>query len=110
MIDIKNAAPMVIDNGVRDLSIRNSVAGSLITPQHMPKFYIFAETGPIGPNFVDFSTDSLTSLYGNETFNPQSKYYTHQTPFLQAAAAAGNNCVVQRLISPDAKDRANVVL
>lgn len=110
MIDIKNAAPMVIDNGVRDLSVRNSVAGSLITPQHMPKFYIFAETGPIGPNFVDFSTDSLTSLYGNETFNPQSKYYTHQTPFLQAAAAAGNNCVVHRLISPDAKDKANVVL
>lgn len=110
MADIINAAPMVIDLGTQDRSTLPVSVSSLVTPQHLPKFYIFAETGPVGNRFLDFSTDSLTNLYGDDTFNTTKKYYTHQTPFLQAAAAAGNNCVVQRLVSPNATDCSNVTL
>lgn len=110
MIDIKNAAPMVIDQGTRDLSTTTASINTLVTPQHLPKFYIFAEKGPIGPNFVDLGQDTLSNLYGDETFNVNKKYYTHQTPFLQVVAAAGNNCVVHRLVATQSRDRSNVVL
>lgn len=110
MTDILNAAPMVIDQGTRDLSTRVVPRAALQIPQHLPKIYIFGEKGKVGPQYVDFDTVSLTQLYGDETFNVNKKYYTHQTPFLQAIAAAGNNCVVHRLVAPDAKDVANLAL
>lgn len=110
MTDILNAAPMVIDQGTRDLSTRIVPRAALQIPQHLPKFFIFAEKGKVGPQYVDFDNVSLTQLYGDETFNINKKYYTHQTPFLQAIASAGNNCVVHRLVAPDAKDVANLAL
>ena len=110
MADIINAAPMVIDHGTRDLSTRVVPATPLSIPQHLPKYYIFAEKGPLGPNYMDVSTASITQVYGDVTFDVNSKYYTHQTAFLQATAKEGNNCVVHRLSAPDAKDRANVAL
>lgn len=110
MTDIVNAAPMVIDLGTRDLSTRIVPASALSIPQHLPKFYIFAEKGPSGPTYVDFDSVSLTQLYGDDTFDVNKKYYTHQNPFIQAAASAGNNCVIHRLFAPDAKDKANLAL
>lgn len=110
MQDIINAAPMVIDLGTQDLSTRVVPLNSLNFPQHLPKLYIFAEKGPIGPNYVDMLGVSLTQLYGDETFNLLNKYYTHQTVFLNAIASAGNNCVVHRVIPDDAKDGANIVM
>lgn len=110
MMDIQNASPMVYSLGTRDLSSRIVNNNSLNVPQHLPKLYIYAESGPIGPNYIDLSATSLTSLYGTETFNVDGKYYTHQTPFLEVIAAQGNNCVVHRLVAPDAKDTANITL
>jgi len=110
MTDILNAAPMVISQGTRDLSTRVVPRAALQLPQHLPKIYIFAEKGKVGPQYVDFDNASLTQLYGSETFNVNKKYYTHQTPFLQALASHGNNCVVHRLVAPDAKDVANLAL
>jgi len=110
MTDILNAAPMVISQGTRDLSTRVVPRAALQLPQHLPKIYIFAEKGKVGPQYVDFDNASLTQLYGSETFNVNKKYYTHQTPFVQALASHGNNCVVHRLVAPDAKDVANLAL
>lgn len=110
MTDILNAAPMVIDLGTRDLSTRVVPASPLTIPQHLPKLYIFAEKGPMGPSYIDFDSASLTQVYGDDTFDVNKKYFTHQTPFLMAAAAAGNNCVVHRLSAPDAKDVSNIAL
>jgi len=110
MVDIINAAPMVIDLGTRDLSTRVVPLSPLEIPQHLPKLYIFAEKGPIGPTYIDFDNESLTQVYGDETFNVAGKYYTHQTPFLELMAGAGNNCVVHRLSPPDANDVANFTL
>lgn len=110
MSDIINAAPMVIDQGTRDLSTRAVPASPLTIPQHLPKFYLFAEKGPAGPAYIDFDSASLTQVYGDDTFDVNKKYYTHQTPYIQGAAAAANNCVIHRLFAPDAKDRANLAL
>lgn len=110
MADIVNAAPMVIDLGTKDLSTRVVPQSPLEIPQHLPKFYLFAEKGPMGPTYVDLSSVSLTQLYGVDTFDVNKKYYTHQTVFLQAVASAGNNCVVHRLAAPDAKDVANLAM
>jgi len=110
MVDIVNAAPMVVDLGTRDLSTRVVPANPLSIPQHLPKFYIFAEKGPLGPNYVDFGSSSITYLYGDNTFDWTQKYFTHQTVFLNRAAANGNNCVVHRLVANDAKDTANFTL
>lgn len=110
MVDIVNAAPMVIDLGTQDLSTRVVPTNPLELPQHLPKFYIFAEKGPVGPTYVDLDNITLTKLYGVKTFDVNSKYYTHQTLFLQAVSSAGNNCVVHRLIAPNATDVANLAL
>lgn len=109
-VDIKNAAPMVYDQGVEDLSPEVVPVSTLEIPQHFPKFYIFAEKGELGPRILDLGSESLTSVYGDETINPDSKYYTHQTPFLEVCARNANNCVVHRLSAPDAKDAANVAI
>lgn len=108
MTDFLNAAPMVVDYGTNDLSIRQVPAATLDLPQHLPKLYIFAEKGPLGPTYVDLGKVSMTQLYGDNTFDVNQKYYTHQSPFVEAIAAAGNNCVVHRLVAPDAKDVANL--
>lgn len=110
MADIVNAAPMVIDLGTNDLSTRVVPLSPLEIPQHLPKFYVFAEKGPMGPTYMDFDNVSLTQAFGDDTFDVNKKYYTHQSVFLQAVAAAGNNCVVHRLSAPDAKDTANLAL
>ena len=107
MIDIKNAAPMVNELGTRDLSTRTVPQAVLQFPQHLPKYYIFAETGPMGPHYLDLSSQSVTEVYGDKTFDVKGKYFTHQTPFVQAAVRAGNNCVVHRLPGTNAKDVAN---
>jgi hypothetical protein len=110
MVDIVNAAPMVYDLGTQDLSTRTLPTNPLTIPQHLPKFYVFAEKGPLGPNYVDFGQASITYLYGDNTFDQTKKYYTPQTLFLNLAAANANNCVVHRLVAPDAKDAANFTL
>jgi len=110
MTDLVNAAPMVIDQGTNDLSTRVVPQSSLEIPQHLPKFYLFSEQGPMGDTYVDFDNVSLTKMFGDATFDINSKYFTHQTHFLMGAAAAGNNCVISRIGASDAKDVANIAL
>lgn len=110
MSDYVNAAPMVIDKGTKDLSIRTIPEAPLEIPQHLPLVYGFFEKGPVGRYYLDHDNASLTQIYGDKSFDINSKYYTHQSPFLSAAASAGNNLVVHRLVAPDAKDVANIGL
>lgn len=101
---------MVIDQGTQDLSIRQIPLGPDQQPQHLPIFWGFFSKGKVGRTYVDFESTSLTQLFGDDSFDVNKKYYTHQTPFLQDAAAAGNNCVVHRLVAPDATDTANLAM
>lgn len=105
-----NAAPMVIDQGTKDNSTRTLPSSPLMVPQHCPLVWTYAGKGPIGRYYVDHDNVSLTQIYGDKTFDVNGPYFSHQTPFLQAFAANGNNMVVHRLVAPDATDVANVSL
>lgn len=110
MADILNAAPMVVDQGTRDLSIRTIPTEPLQIPQHLPKFYLFSNQGPLGDTYVDLDEVSISKLYGQEAFDVNSKYFKHQTPFIQTAVASGNNCVIHRLNAANSEGLARVAL
>jgi hypothetical protein len=110
MVDFVNAAPMVNDQGINDLSTTVPLNAGLGLPQHLPKFYVYAEKGPIGPTYVDMNSHSLTEIYGSSTFDVTKPFFTHQTAGLAKVAAEGNNCVIHRLYPDDGNDTANVTL
>lgn len=110
MVDFVNAAPMVNDQGTKDLSTRPLVLQPLAIPQHLPKLYIWAEKGKVGPSYINMNEYSLTQLYGDDTFDIAKDYHNHSTIFLKKIAAEGNNCVVHRLLPDDANCAANVAL
>ena len=105
---IVNAAPMVIDLGIRDLSSVPVNLGGDILPQHLPKFYTFAAKGDTLPHIV--SGAERDRIFGTETFNLLGKYATHCTPWINAGNAEGNMMVLQRLVPEDAGPQASVVL
>lgn len=104
---IVNAAPMVIDYGTQDLSKRQVPRDPIAIPQHLPKYYTFAEKGPTGPQLV--TGVDLTNIYGDETFNQLGKYCTHSTPFILGTNSLGNSIMLERLIPDDAGPEATLI-
>lgn len=104
---IVNAAPMVIDYGTQDLSTRLLPREPELIPQHLPKFYIFAQKGPITPQLVVGNERDL--MFGTESFNLRGKYANHSTVFANLVNAEGNACMLQRVISEDAGPEATII-
>lgn len=104
---IVNAAPMVIDRGTQDLSTRLLPREPELIPQHLPKFYIFAQKGPLTPELVVGNERDL--MYGTESFNLRGKYANHSTVFANLVNAEGNACMLQRVIADDAGPEANLI-
>lgn len=105
---IVNAAPMVIDYGIQDLSTVPVNLGGDILPQHLPKFYTFAEMGDVLPHIV--SGAQRDKIFGTNTFDLRGKYATHTTPWINGGNAEANMMVLQRLIPEDAGPNANLLL
>lgn len=105
---IVNAAPGVIELGTEDLSTVQLPRPGDNLPQHLPKFFTFAEKGPVEPLIVVGS--ERDQFFGTETFNLRGIYATHVTPFMNAANAQGNACVIQRLVPEDAGPESNVII
>lgn len=105
---IVNGAPMARDWGTQDLSTRRVPRDPEMLPQHLPKFYIFAQKGPLTPELVVGA--DRQDLYGAETFDPYSKYHNHATAFANLANEQGNACILQRVVADNAGPRANVAL
>lgn len=104
---IVNAAPMVIDRGTQDLSIRQVPREPELVPQHLPKFYLFTEKGPMEPQLV--SGAERINMYGQETFNLRGKFANHSTVFANEVNAQGNACMIQRVIPADAGPESNMI-
>lgn len=102
---IKNASPQVILLGADDKSTRTVYPSADPVPQHCPLFFIFARKGTTKKQLIGAS--KFTSLYGDETFDANDKYFNHATRFLQDIASTGNVCMVQRVVPDDAGVRAN---
>ena len=96
-----NAAPMVIDLGIRDLSTVPVDIGSDSLPQHLPKFYHWAKKGDGLPHILTAAQRNL--LYGTASFDYLGKYANHVTPWIVEGQALGNMMVLQRVIPEDAK-------
>lgn len=105
---IVNAAPMVIDLGVQDLSTRQLPREPDAIPQHLPKFWLFTQKGPLNPQLVVGNNRDM--MYGTDSFDIRSKYANHSTVFANLVNAEGNACMLQRVIPEDAGPEANLTL
>lgn len=110
MVDFINAAPAVYDNGTKDQSSSTQIFEPLNLPQHLPKVYIWAEKGKVGPSYVDVSEYSLKDLYGESSFDTNNIFYNQSTAFLEKFAENSNNCIVHRLYKESESNLANVTL
>lgn len=104
---IVNGAPMVIEQGTQDLSTTQPPREPEAIPQHLPKFYTFAQKGDRNANLV--SGAELGRLYGTESFNVRGKYATHATPFINGVNSLGNALMMQRVIPPDAGPESSII-
>lgn len=107
MSQIVNGASMVIDQGIDDQSKRRVPRAPESIPQHLPKWWTFAQKGNSDENLVVGS--ELINIYGEETFNMNGRYATYSTPFILGCNAEGNSAMIKRLIPEDAS-YANAVL
>ena len=103
---IVNGAPLVNFLGTNDLSRTVQLVPSEQIPQYLPKFYIFSEGGPTNEQLV--SGPILSNLYGDRTIAYGSKFYNHQSLFLQDQLKRGS-AMVKRVVPTDAT-KANITI
>ena len=104
---IVNAAPMVIDYGAQDLSFRTLPREPEAIPQHLAKFYLYAQKGPTTPQLV--SGIERQNIYGEKTFDLRSKYANHSTVFANAVNAEGSAAMIERVVPEDAGPEASII-
>jgi len=105
---IVNAAPMVIERGTQDLSTRSVPREPELIPQHLPKFYLFTEKGPLEPQLVVGA--ERDKVFGSKSFDLRGIYSNHSTVFANLVNAEGNACMIQRVVPDDIGPEANIVL
>jgi hypothetical protein len=103
-----NAAPMVRRLGTQDISPRTIPIEPEAIPTHLPKAYIYAQTGPTTPELVVGA--SMTQMYGVDSFDLRKKYANHATVLATTINAAGNSIMMQRIKPADANPPANMRL
>lgn len=99
MISLKTNTPQAILLGIDDQSRVNILPEFTPVPIHNPLFYILSKKGP---EIAFVNGAAFASLYDAESINPRSKFYNHQTLAMEGCFNMGNNCLVKRIIPPDA--------
>lgn len=107
-MNMTNAASMVYDLGISDISGQQIATQSRPAPQHLPKFFTFAEKGTTKEMLL--VGVERENIYGSKTFEHGSAYFTHATLFANAVNAEGNACIYKRIVPEDAGPRANLTL
>jgi hypothetical protein len=103
-----NAAPMTILNGLLDDSETQPVIQPEQLPSHLPKFYIYAQQGPLDDQLV--GGDSMTQMYGSASFDLRGPWATHATVGVNAVNAQANQIILRRLQPADAPKPAGIRL
>lgn len=109
--EIVNGAPMIINYGIDDKSKRSIPYQSPSISQHLPKYFIYAQKGPEESTLV--SPNDLIRLYGEDTFDPNKKFFNHSTVFLRDTCGApglASSAIVKRIIPSDAGPNASIIL
>jgi hypothetical protein len=88
--------PRTVIKGIKDESIVPLVPEIISVPQHLPLYYVMTQKGKTKKIEIISGGDGVR-LYGLDTFNSRSKYFTHQTIALRTALAEGNACMVKRV-------------
>lgn len=91
---------------VRDIS-GGSDATAVNLPLHAPVFFLQTEMGEPGiPFWGDMSAHS--ARFGSKSFDPKSKFYTHQSFF--ATTGMANGCFIVRMVDDTAQAASLVLL
>lgn len=105
---VVNGAPHVVDLKVRDGSLITAPRQLETVPQHCPKVYLFAERGT-EDEWLGAGAER-EAMYGANTFNERSKFFTHTTRLSNVVNAQGNSCMYKRVVPQDAGPTANYTL
>lgn len=100
MKTIVNAAPGVVDLGLKDESTRPYGGAPEEIPQHLPKYFIYAQKGPLDEQLT--AGGARLNLYGDDTFTELSEYFNHQTFHSNLVNAEGNSAMYVRVLPTDA--------
>ena len=103
-----SSAPMINLLGTQDLSPPQPSREPTSVPQHLPKFFLYAEMGPTTPQLV--SGVELQNMYGINSFDYSKPYANHSTVFIQGVNGVGNQMMLQRVIPDDAGPNSNIIL
>ena len=106
MTDIFNSVPGNISLGVKDNSARTVPSTTELYPQCVSLVYVQTKKGKTGRFYG--TTSEADSHFGADSFESTSKYFNHQSRLRNKIAAAGGNCVYQRVVDPDNKLKANL--
>lgn len=106
--NIFNATPRTYFRGTQDSSLKQAVAEAVSRPQHLPFFFLFAQKGPLEPQFVTGA--EAAAMYGIDSFDLRKQWATHATVFAKQAIAQGGTICVQRVVSDDIPQAASLRL
>lgn len=95
-----NSMPQNISEGFRDKSIPDPILTAKQYPTHLPLWLLFMKKGQTGRVVADGAT--AEQLFGAESFDPSSKFFTHATQFRNTVTATGNQAVYQRIHAENA--------
>lgn len=107
-IQIHSGVPRLYSTGKKDSSGAVVPVEPLAIPTHLPKIYIFAETGSLEPQLAVGGTRQ--SLYGKNTFDERSKYFSHTTVLSNVVNAQANMQMLQRVLPKNHGPKANIRL
>lgn len=97
-----SSLPRTQFRGIKDETPVNLVMPGERLPIRLPLFLDFAPWGEVNTaRYID--GDGLKLLYGSETTNPRSKFFTHQSQFVRSQFTGGGKALFQRIIPEDAK-------
>ncbi len=105
-IQIHSGVPRLYSTGKKDSSGEVVPVEPLAIPTHLPKIYIFAETGDLQP---DLAVGGVRQrLWGTATFDDRSKFFTHTTVLANIVNAQANMQMIQRVLPPDHGPKATL--
>jgi hypothetical protein len=105
-MDIVNGAPLVKFLGTKDLTAKLELVPEEEIPQFLAKMFVFAEKGPTSP--VWLKGNGLSTIFGSDSVDKISPFYTHQTSYLLRELKR-SSAMVQRVIPADA-EKAKVTI
>lgn len=108
MTIIVNGAPHYVDLGTKDSSGRRILRLAIDYPQHLPKWYIFAEKGSES-DWYGGGVERLNQ-FGDATFDERSKFFSHTTQGSNISNAQGNLGMYHRVVPNDAGPLSNMTL